>query len=77
MPNEEFRKRRHETAEQFYGWILEARKLVDEHFPSEGKSIHNQLVVETAKSLMTMHKMTEMQHSIDGLRKEIMGIEES
>ncbi|MFQ6549159.1 hypothetical protein AADZ90_014475 [Aestuariibius sp. 2305UL40-4] len=65
-------KTRKQISEEFYGWILEARKLVDSHFPNEAKGAHNSLVIETAKALMTMNKMDAMHTAVDALRKELI-----
>ena len=77
QPTEAHIKRRNDIPSQFYEWIVEARKLVDAHFPNEVSSAHNAMVVETAKSMMMMHKFGEIEMAINDIVFELDDREET
>jgi len=62
------KRRKKKIPSQFLEWISAARELVDAHFPNEVSSAHNALIIETAKSMMMMHKLGEIEMSIDDIR---------
>ncbi len=62
------KQRKAEIPEQFYEWIIKARTLVDDNFPNERASAHNALIIETAKSMMMMHQLSEIEVSVDDIR---------
>lgn len=76
-PTEAQTKRKNDIPEQFYDWIVEARKLVNQHFPNEVTSAHNAMVIETAKSMMMMHKLGEIEMAINDIVFELDDREES
>ena len=77
QPTEAHNKRRNDIPAQFYEWIVEARKLVDQHFPNEVSSAHNAMVVDTAKSMMMMHKLGEIEMAINDIVFELDDREET
>ncbi|WP_457646515.1 hypothetical protein [Profundibacter sp.] len=70
-------QRKNDIPEQFYEWIAEARKLVNQHFPNEVASAHNRMVIETAKSMMMMHKLGEIEMAINDIVFELDDREET
>ncbi len=62
------KQRKEDIPEQFYEWIVKARELIDANFPNERASAHNALIIETAKSMMMMHQLSEIEVSIDDIR---------
>jgi hypothetical protein len=62
---DEERKVKAEAQREFLQWISYARDLVDTHFPNDPSAARNSLIVETAKSMMMMHKMGEIKKSTD------------
>ena len=62
---EEERKVKTEAKREFLQWIAYARDMVDAHFPNDTSSAHSTLIIETAKSMMMMHKMDEIEKSVD------------
>lgn len=62
------KQRKADIPDQFLEWIVEARTLVDDNFPNERASAHNALVLETAKSMMMMHQLSEIEVPIDDIR---------
>jgi len=62
------KQRKADIPGQFYEWIAEARVLIDDNFPNERASAHNALIIETAKSMMMMHQLSEIEVSIDDIR---------
>jgi len=77
QPTKAHNKRRNDVPSQFYDWIVEARKLVDQHFPNEVSSAHNTMVIETAKSMMMMHKLGEIEMAINDIVFELDDREET
>ena len=77
QPTEAHISRRNDIPSQFYDWIVEARKLVDQHFPNEVSSAHNAMVIETAKSMMMMHKLGEIEMAINDIVFELDDREET
>lgn len=61
---------------EFYQWVVEARQLVDAHFLNEMSSAHNHLILDAAKSMMMMHKLGNIEISIDDLRAALISLEE-
>ncbi|AXX97074.1 hypothetical protein [Profundibacter amoris] len=76
-PTEAQTQRKNDIPSQFYEWIVEARKLVDAHFPNEVSSAHNAMVVEAAKSMMMMHKLGEIEMAINDIVFELDDREET
>ncbi len=76
-PTEAQIQRRNDIPAQFYEWITEARKLVNQHFPNEVSSAHNAMVIETAKSMMMMHKLGEIEMAINDIVFELDDREET
>lgn len=66
--SEALKKRKIDIPEQFYEWVVAARELIDANFPNERASAHNALIIETAKSMMMMHQLSEIEVSIDDIR---------
>jgi len=69
-PTEAQTQRKNDIPSQFYEWIVEARKLVDAHFPNEVSSAHNAMIIETAKSMM-MHKLGEIEMAVSDIVFEL------
>jgi len=67
-------KIREDIAQEFLEWIFLARGLVGSHFPNDMTSAPSPLVVETAKSMMIMHKMGEMEKSVDRMCRALESI---
>ena len=66
--SEALKQRKADIPKQFLEWIIMARELVDDNFPNETASAHNALVLETAKSMMMMHQLSEIEMSVDDIR---------
>ncbi len=76
-PEDSHRRRKSDIPAQFYEWIVEARMLVDQHFPNEVSSAHNAMILETAKSMMMMHKLGEIEMAINDIVFEMEDREET
>ena len=76
-PEDSHQRRKNDIPAQFYEWIVEARTLVDQHFPNEVSSAHNAMILETAKSMMMMHKLGEIEMAINDIVFEIEDREET
>ncbi len=53
-----------DIAHEFLEWIFHARELVDAHFPNDTSSAHSAMIIETAKSMVMMQKMSEIKKSV-------------
>jgi hypothetical protein len=58
---------RHTITADFMSWIVEARRLVDDHFPSERTEAHHQLIIDTARSLMISARLGAIETTLEGL----------
>ncbi|MBK6467620.1 MAG: hypothetical protein IPL38_10940 [Rhodobacter sp.] len=68
---------RHAIAADFLQWIIVARSLVGDHFPSERAEPHNQLVIDTARSLMLSARLGAIETTLKGLNAALSHSKES
>ena len=59
---------RQAVADEFLHWVSVARRVVGDHFPAERTEPHNQMVIDTARSLMIADRLGRVETSLRGLR---------
>jgi hypothetical protein len=64
-----------DVAHEFLEWVFHARELVDAHFPNDTSSAHSSMIVETAKSMMMMHKMGEIEKSVHNMTQALENLD--
>ncbi len=72
---DEERRVKTEIQREFLQWISYARDMVDAHFPNDTSSAHSTMIVEAAKSMMLMHKMGEIEKSVDRMCRALENID--
>ncbi|MCB6179676.1 hypothetical protein LHP98_16255 [Rhodobacter sp. Har01] len=69
--------RRKAVADDFLLWVTLARQVVADHFPAERTEPHNQMVIDTARSLMIADRLGQIETSLEGLRAALALSKES
>ncbi|MCB2127065.1 MAG: hypothetical protein H6897_04170 [Rhodobacteraceae bacterium] len=61
----------------FLHWVAVARDIVTDHFPSERTEPHNQMVIDTVRSLMIAERLGTIETTLEGLRQVLAHSKES
>ncbi|MDT8856982.1 hypothetical protein RNZ50_18475 [Paracoccaceae bacterium Fryx2] len=68
---------RRAVADEFLQWITLARRIIADHFPAERSEPHNQMVVDTARSLMLAQRLGQTESTLEGLRVALVQTKEN
>ncbi len=69
--------RRHAVEADFLHWVSVAREIVADHFPAERAEPHNQMVIDTARSLMIAERLGDIETTLEGIRDALAHSKES
>ena len=77
MPDRITDERKQAVTADFLHWVTVAREIVADHFPSERTEPHNQMVIDTARSLMMAESLGAIQMTLEGIRNALAHSKES